>query len=516
MATKSNLKPMPSVWRSLLWKEWQEYRWHLLWLTVAIVLLPLFFVGDLHPESLLVVANGVLACYGILAGLFVGMETAARENQRGTMRFLQSLPVSMTKLATARLAVSCLTVIVPVLVGVGCLYAYLFLQQYHPLDVANMLDWTRIRVIFSAQETTTLAGYASLLTLMSSLFTISLLVWMATCGVNRSDEIRAGAIGFLVMVCVWAVLLSTLTWAERSGWRFVENCLLLLLAGAPGGPGFIGNLSSAGFGRTWPYVVFATLTHAALIYVFLRRYGRGSVRPERTSGERATKSQTEWLSPPRKSQFTAIIWKQVNETGPLAIVAAAAVLLIAGILSWLDNVQVRNYSETLAGTALGVGYLVTVVAGMGVFLEDVKPKIGGFWRSRPVNTTQWFFVKFFTGLTVLAVCFGTLFVIASLLPGGQRLFEEVDGLQLAVFALLFVLTYAIAMASYCLGRHPIAAACSTVGIMLSGAFGYGVLVDRDVIRSEVEIGIGLMLVGLVAAITLAWLALRNNWGWHGR
>ena len=512
MANESKLKPMPSVWRSLLWKEWYEHKWHIAGLTTVIVLLPLFFANS-EPETLLVVVTVSVLCYGILAGLFVGMSTAARENQRGTMRFLQSSPVSISKPAAARLMLSCSAIVVPILTLVGLCTTYLMSKNYHPIDVENILDWTRQTEMFASQSATAFGKYSRFMALTSSVFTISLLIWMATCGVNRSDEIRAGAIGFLVIVCVWAGLLSTLTWAERSGWRFFENCVLLMMAGAPGGPGFIGNFSSAGFGRTWPYVVFATLTHAALIWVFLRRYGRGSVRPERTSDERVTKSQTEWLSPPRKSQLTAIIWKQVNETGPLAIVAAAAVLLFAGIICWLNT---NNYSEALARCTLGIGYLVTVVAGMGVFLEDLKPKIGGFWRSRPVNTTQWFLVKFFTGLTVLAVCFGSLFVIASLLPGGQRLFEEVDGLQLAVFALLLVLTYSIAMASYCFGRHPIAAACSTVGIMLSGGFGYGVLVNRDVIRSEVEIGIGLMLFGLVAAITLAWLALRNNWGWHGR
>ncbi len=514
MSTK--LKPMRSAWWSLLWKEWHEHKWHMVGLSVVLVVLPLVFMGN-DPQTLLVTTSMSLLCYGLLAGLFTGMGTAAGENSRGTMRFLQSLPVGTEKPATARLFLSCLTVIAPICVAVGFAYAYLLAQQYHPLDVEVMLDWTRQASLFSTQTFNGIAGYSLMLALLSSLVTASLLVWMAAFGVNRSDEVRAGAIGFLVIAFVWLCILAAQSWLEWVNWTAGIDVLTVIMAAAPGGPGLIASLSTAGFGTVWPYVVFSFLVHAYLIRRYLRRYGRGASRSGRPLGSATKTVPSGWLLPPRRSQLSAIIWKQVQETGPLVALAAVAAILFAGVIVLLNryNGFRSSFGETLAGTALGVGYLVTVVAGMGVFLEDVKPKVGIFWRSRPVNVTTWFFVKFFTGLVVLVGCFGSLFLLAYLLPGGRRLLDaHQPAMHATAFALAFLLTYTLSMASYCMGKHPIVAFMATIGIVYSGAVASSVVVNRVLGQWEPELAIGLILVAQIAAMAIAWGALRFNWGWH--
>lgn len=516
MSTK--LKPMRSVWHSLLWKEWHEHKWHVLGLSVLMVLFPFLFYwqGDLNQQ--VATFGGTLLCYGLLAGLFTGMVTAARENQRRTMPFLQALPVRLTHPAATKLLLSILTICFPIVAFAGIEYAHLQTSQLSAGELDILLDWSSRSGPFVFNESQSLAIFLAKLTLMSCLFTASLLIWMAAVGVNRSDEIRAGVMGFLVIVCVWLAFGLALDRADRSGLPTVESAMAVVGAAIPGGSGMIGSLHRVGgFGNYWVYVLVAVGAHSLLIARYLRTFGQKTMRPARTSGDGHMSENSGWLLPPRRSQLSAIVWKQLSETGPLVVLAAPAVLAIAGVVYLLnrDNGFSTKYSEVLAGTALGVGYLVTVVAGMGVFLEDVKPNVGIFWRSRPVNATTWFFVKFFTGLAVLLVCFGLLFALAYFLPGGDGLLDsQQPGLQIGVFALVFLLTYTLSMASYCMGKHPIVAVMATIGMMYGGAFASSVVVNRVIGHWEMELAIGLILLAQVVAMVIAWGAVRNNWGWH--
>jgi len=209
----------------------------------------------------------------------------------------------------------------------------------------------------------------------------------------------------------------------------------------------------------------------------------------------------------------------VHETGPLALMAVAAILAMSGLAFGLNaGGPIENsYAEVLGGITLFTGFLVTVVAGMGVFLEDIKPKVGIFWRSRPVNTTLWFFVKFFTGLTVLVATFGALLLLAFALDDkGQWLLapdhlgEQV--LVMSVAVLIFVLIYTVSMASYCLGRQPVISVVASLGIFFCGIQAWGMIFQKTV--PHWSVGLATLLVAQVAATVVAWLAVRNNWGWH--
>ena len=251
---------------------------------------------------------------------------------------------------------------------------------------------------------------------------------------------------------------------------------------------------------------------------YLRRFGRKAVRPARTLGGRVKATKSDWLAPPRRSQLTAVIWKQVHETGPLALMAAAAVLVMASLAFWLniENPMQNSFTEILAGITISVGFLVTVVTGQGVFLEDLKPKVSTFWRSRPINTTQWFFVKFFTGLTVLVITFGALLLLAYAFDTGRRYFNSDHWVQeVAFISLHFLLIYTLSMASYCLGRQPIISVVATLGIIFCGiwAFSYTYWVVFE-FAPHWSVALAALLVAQVAATVVAWLAVRNNWGWH--
>ena len=506
-------KPMRSVWQSLLWKEWHEHKWKLVGLVLFMLVSSVVFGwGDLRMMS--VGVSSLLFFYSLMAGLFIGMYTAAGENGRGTMPFLQTLPVAMPKPAAIKLLMSWFTVVVPVLIPIGWTFAYLSWQGIDEAQIADAVEGTRHIGILQAW------GFSHWLLgigLSGALLVSSLLLWMAAAGVNRSDEIRAGALGFLTIAVIWFCLITLAVRAEKSDLPSLEQGTFLVMATAPGGPGFIGAFQEM-IGNPVPLVNIAALGHAGLLAWYLRRFGRKAVRPARTLGGQVTATKSDWLAPPRRSQLTAIIWKQVHETGPLALLAATAVLVMASLAFWLNKERpIQNsFTEILVGITVFVGFLVTVVTGQGVFLEDLKPKVSTFWRSRPINTTQWFFAKFFTGLTVLVVTFGALFLIAYVFDTSRPYFRSGHiGEQIVFTALYFLLIYTLSMASYCLGRQPIISVVATLGILFCGTYAFAytfwAVFGNAPHRS---VGLATLLVAQVAATVVAWLAVRNNWGWH--
>ena len=505
-------KPMRTVWHSLLWKEWHEHKWKLVGL-IALVLMLAVMLWRGEPVLLPVAVTTTLFCYSILAGIFLGMHTAGGENARGTMPFLQTLPVPMRTPAAVRLFVSWVTVVTPVLVVLGLAYAYLSWHDFTPAALAEMADWPRRMGMFSTW------GFDDWLLgigLSCVLLVSSLLLWMVAAGVNRSDEIRAGAAGFLTMAAIWFGFGLLGYWAER--WELPgREYSVVMVAAAPGGPA-VARDHMLNWGSPLPFIIFGVVGHACVFAWYLRGFGRKAVRPARTLGGRVKATKSDWLAPPRRSQLTAIIWKQVHETGPLSLMAAAAVLVMAVLIFWLNpSIHVQeSRGEVLANLTFGVGFLVTVVAGQGVFLEDLKPKVGLFWRSRPVNTTLWFFVKYFTGLTVLVVTFGALLLVALAFDENQWLLapdhlgEQLAGMALG--ALFFVLIYTLSMASYCLGRQPIISVVAALGIVFCGGQLFGVVYEN--FDPHWSVGLATLLVAQIAATVVAWLAVRNNWGWH--
>ena len=168
------------------------------------------------------------------------------------------------------------------------------------------------------------------------------------------------------------------------------------MAAAPGGVAFIDEIHGEGSLPKWPFLLSAVLGNACALGCFLWRYGQRAMRPARAAGGPASVAQNlSGLAPPRQSQLSAIAWKQFYETGSLAILSAGAVLFFTTLyfLSAFERADKFEYGEALAAIAMSAGFMVTLVTGMGVFLDDLKPEIGNFWRSRPVNFSVWFGVN---------------------------------------------------------------------------------------------------------------------------
>jgi hypothetical protein len=222
--------------------------------------------------------------------------------------------------------------------------------------------------------------------------------------------------------------------------------------------------------------------------------------------------------------ITAIAWKQIRESGSIAL-AGLAIVIGTTLLIWL---QVRgdiqsSLGDVLAGVSLAMGMGLAGVVGIGVLFYDTKPGINTFWRSRPINADLWFWTKFASGLAILfTAIYGPIALFALLGDSSAQSYLSHPDSQIW-FAIHFT-TFAAAVAMTALVRQAVYAAILSIAATYSGVACVGLAVfvasklgwaERpreyalDLTNFEVTIG---LLIGFVAWTLVAWLAVRNDWG----
>jgi hypothetical protein len=231
------------------------------------------------------------------------------------------------------------------------------------------------------------------------------------------------------------------------------------------------------------------------------------------------------LAPPRRSPATALLWKQWRESFPLATLGAGAVLAISVIL-WLA-LNPRDWSGESTGLVrisgavwIMTGALVALVAGIGLFLEDLRPDVHEFWRSRPIGPDQWFLLKFIPGLLLtivtLALPMAVVVALALLLaPGGSVPKADLEqGRAIIVQALIGqAAIYCLAAAIMAIVRRPVMTAVVTI----ITAIGVMIAFESDSSHGEPPINGFMLLCGIAAAVSMlvAWLASTTYDGSRG-
>ncbi|MDZ4658872.1 MAG: hypothetical protein SH868_14950 [Bythopirellula sp.] len=197
---------MNSIWLSLLWKEWCEHRWKMAALTGILLATPalsLFVVARASRtdliESALSISTTVLYPYALLAGMFIGMSVAAGENSRRTSRFLSAMPEAAWKAGAAKILVAMLVVSLPVVILWSLTWLFVSNQASDSFEQAIVqnsqefkLPWSISNVFFAR-------------CVGGALGVVSVLLWCVVCGMNRADEVRAGALAFLGGSVAWLV-----------------------------------------------------------------------------------------------------------------------------------------------------------------------------------------------------------------------------------------------------------------------------------------------------------------------
>lgn len=491
---------MNGVWRILLWKEWREQRFKLLAITLftaTIVGWPWLF----DSNGTLYEAFVVIGFFCILSlGLFVGASLAASERSQRTIGFLQSLPYSTRRTAIAKLVMAALTVASPGVVLFGAVRAWELLGYIPANDGIPVTAFAAI-------------AWAA----------FSFAVWVAAIAANLADEVRAGAVGFLAVALFWGVFAVAVDqWLPAS-----EELVQAMAASGPGGPLLISieiceapqrefaSLPPRPIGRL---VVLAGVSTLTMMLLYVWRFGR--VAPaQRKSVESTAKSVVPtWLAPPMRKPWSAILWKQCCESLPLSLLGAGAILCVSAFVTVASRGdQGGILQDGLLALSIPVwiliGGLVSIVSGIGLWLDDLRPELHTFWRSRPIATGQWFALKFAASaiITVVTLALPSLLIYGLLTVFGVgplgNLYGGDDWSTLVLLALVSQVGFFCVAAGFMAAtRRPMVSALLTIFTAAGVACCLLAPFSLEAMGSTV-------VIATISAIATAagWLCIRNDW-----
>lgn len=491
---------MNGVWRSLLWKEWREQRFKLLaitFFTAAMGWLPMLFSQQRELAQALI----SFGFFGLISlGLFVGASLAASEQSQRTVGFLQSLPYSTRRIALAKLVVAALTVAAPgvALFGVISIWETL---EYIPGDV-GVPTVAFVVIVWAAY---------------------SFAIWVAAIAVNLADEVRAGAVGFLAIALFWGVFAVAV-----DQWLPVSEAVLQALAAlGPGGPLLIfieiieaakRELASLPPRPVGSLIVSAGISTLAMTLLYVWRFGR--VAPaQRKSVESTAKSVVPaWLAPPMRRPWNAILWKQCCESLPLSLLGAGAIFCLS-LIGYFANRHSQSgvYASSLLTISIPIwimlGGLVSIVSGIGLWLDDLRPQLHTFWRSRAIATGQWFALKFATSaiITVVTLALPSLLIYGLLTVFGEgplgNLYGGDDWRMPVLLALVSQFGFfCVAAAFMAATRRPMVSALLTIFTAAGVAF----CVIGPLRPSAAEVAAVISAISALATVA-GWLCIRNDW-----
>ncbi|WP_428308606.1 hypothetical protein [Lacipirellula sp.] len=490
---------MNGVWRSLLWKEWREQRFKLMAVVVFVAaagVLPLPFKSDFLLGA--IVPIGFFSLVSL--GLFVGASMAASEQAQRTVGFLQSLPCTTKSTAIAKLIVAAAIVASPCIIAAGVLELWKSLGRI-PEDAT--------------------VSIAAFLTLAWAAFSLS--VWVAAIATNLSDEVRAGAIGFLFIALAWGALAIAVDRWQGLGEKALEGAA----AAAPGGPFIVFVELAEAPGRELArlparplgyLVLLAGVSTLAAAAIYVRRFGRVAAARRQQVESVAKSIVPAWLAPPMRKPWVAIVWKQCCESLPLALLGAGSIFCVSLII----DIASRRYQERFLNDDLLamsvpvwllVGGLVSMVSGIGLWLDDLRPELNTFWRSRPIATGQWFVVKFaLSALMTLATLFLPCLLIGVALAwfGNRSPYLQDASTPWKTLVSLGLLSqlgfFCVAAAFMAATRRPMVSALLTIFTAAGVAFCVVGPFSLEATGSAVAIA-------AVSALATAagWLCIRHDW-----
>jgi hypothetical protein len=526
---------MRTIWQALAWKEWHEHKWKLAALTSVLVgvtaLVTVFVFRDARQDLFEATYAMAIACIVPLS-LFIGANSAASERSHGTAPFLQAMPLAPTIIAIFKLLAGLATLVV----AIAFTFASIFVSYECARRLGYMIKPPLLHSGFGPPQSVDYGNWFFNRAVLASLVAGSFYLWTAAAAVNRQDEISGAARGVLAMVVSWVSLIVIGQWFDEK-WLFADEnqwFVAMIVSALPGGIGVVELprtyvVSRAVLGVPLP-IGIGLVFHFVPAYWYVSRFGRkGAIAGSQQEKSRSN-ATLDWLGPPRRSQLTAIAWKQCRESGPLVLIGLAAILAIVtivGVLNW------RNFSAEMAMQAytsvtVAMGLLVTLVVGIGVMLFDLSPKLSTFWRSRPINPDLWYWTKVGTGLAVILV---SIYVPLALIAfsGGNTVVRKTSPIEYLVFPAITIAVYISAVTMTCLVRHAIYGAILSIAALYVGPmlllsareagnwlFGAEFIKTLWPMQHEVLVLVTTMSTISIATLIIGWLAVRNDWGRKSR
>jgi hypothetical protein len=526
---------MNSIWYSLAWKEWHEHKWKLvsmvaiLWGAAALA----FAFFEPRTDDVFGVAVALVGVCILPLSMFIGLGAAANERSRNTLPFLQSLPAPLWRVAVMKVVFGLVSLFVAIALSIAFIYVWKF--------VAELAGQETTRAMRQFEESPITGKWYLDCFLLLTPFAIGLFGWSAAAGVNRRDEISAGAMAVAAVVG-WGLVLTLAFLAfthwtmgidhpyYRDHWRWLP---VVAISTLPGGTFPARDIAATNppISLAFSYIAAAS-TYALLLLVYVLRFGKVK-NPDVRSRQAAVRqsARADWLSAPRQSATTAIVWKQFRESGPIALAGLAGSIgttLVIVVLDGLDRQQLAAHAlgEVYPKVAVVFGFFVAQVGGIGVCLTDGTPRINEFWRSRPIGPDAWFWIKFMTGIVVVL---GSVYVPILLLWGfGRPVSESWNTPEAFTIPAMQLALYAAAVATTCLVRQAVYAAILSIAVVYLGVlFGLFVCWLPQLLQAVetkraffTEAPPEHLLIGVVTSVllstTLAWLAARNDLGKKSR
>jgi hypothetical protein len=519
---------MRSIWHSLAWKEWHEHKWKLAAVLAVMWSIMAFVAFVIGREERHAIAESFQVCMllgGIPLAVFIGLGIAAGERSRGTLDFVQALPIPMWRLALHKLAFALLTVIVPVfLTMIAIIVGTLLLRSF-----GLSIDFRVPQESLSRRPFSSGSWFIDT-AITASLAAASLVIWSAALGVNRKDEVSAGAFALLLMALWWAVLFAIWVVLLKAG--VGPETARLRAVGVGSAPlGVLGLVDDFQLDTVGILVAYATAitVHIAMAARYVTRFGRTDDREIRSPKTAAADLRfADFLPSPRRFQLSAIAWKQARETGPIALAGLAAILVIVACFCLtilvINGALFDRVGTVYAYIAMIFGLFIALIAGIGVVLNDGAPGLNTFWRSRAIQPDLWFWTKFIVGLLiVIAVVYMPIaFIVAIDTSLFTRLMNDPDTSWVVPLMLLAI--FAAAVMVTCFVRHAVYAAILSIAVVYLGlvitwggfklaAFLEWIQWPGDRLRdsNNVMIMTGSCITFVVCTI-FAWLATRYDWG----
>ncbi len=198
---------MNTILQALAWKEWRESRWKLV-AVLGVLLLSLVVLWSTSNGVDFTSIQIALLLPIIPLSVLIATTTAAHERSQGTLPFLCALPVSQRRIAVTKVAAGLATCLIPVLFVLAILLVWW--ACWRPLGIDFTSSMTR-----AAQEWRgpfNLSNWFAATACTITLWVVSLFLWSAAAGVNRADEVSAGAAALGLIAGVWLAFLAIASW----------------------------------------------------------------------------------------------------------------------------------------------------------------------------------------------------------------------------------------------------------------------------------------------------------------
>jgi hypothetical protein len=426
---------MRSIHLALAWKELHEQAWAVLAAAAIALLFPLAMIlydARLGWESIL----GVLLLYPFVGGVFFGMRAAAGERAHRTAAFIAALPTEAHVLARVRLVAAIVAALIPILLLT--LLGLVVLGEHRHVLVLGAI---------------------------TAAVTIHVLLFVAVFGLGAASEIQAAIRGVLVLA-VWgsAALYVFQIWPENQFVQFVRWL-------GPPWEWFFAILENSPARLSPPAVLIPIASMLTLAIIFVIHYGR-AIQP--LPDKKAWRIVV-WMPQRLRWPLAALAWKQAAETIPMSLAVLGSAIIFSLLWGWEMNKQmdIAQRSEIIlalfSGTAVTVGFLLALLIGVGTFAPDLEPRVNTFWRSRPISVSAWFWSKYLIGALAMLLTLGLPALASAYWSHDHHLpsQQNKEFIYTAIsWGLVWLLAFAVAVATTCVVRHTLYASILTVGIVL--------------------------------------------------